>query len=358
MVLQAGVLILWSSDNASKTKVSVPVAVVNLLAALVMVCLSWAEDARSIRPSSLLGLYLFFSLFFDMTQVRTLWLRGTSLGISIVSSAAITVKFVLLFLESQNKRRYLLASYRQLPPESTSGILNRSVLWWVNELFRRGYQSLIKFDSLWVLDEELTSEGLSHKIHRAWDRRRVPERRTEYAWAIFYVLWWPFLQAVVPRLCLIAFTFAQPLFISAALDLLIQPRSQMTDAKAYGLVGAAALIYIGLAISRLLYDHKLYRAITMARGATVSIIHSRALETQDGLYDESAAITLMSTDTDRVVAILENLFECWAQAVELFVGIGLLAHQMGWVCVMPLIIVFSKYFFFLASRNAKGPSRS
>lgn len=323
-----------------------PAAALNLLVAVQTFGLSWVEDTRSVRPSSLLNAYLFLTLLLDLAQARTLWLRQTNTAIAAVFSASIAAKAALLFLESRNKRRHLVARYRELPPEATSGILNRSVLWWLNGLFRRGYRALISFDSLWLLDEELTSDRISNKIQRAWERRRIPERRAEFPWAICRALWWPIAQAAIPRIFLILFTFAQPLLISGALYLLSHPRDQMSGVLGQALVGATVLLYIGLAVSRLLYEHRLYRAVTMARGATVSLIYSRALLIRDGLYDEAASITLMSTDTDRVVAVLESLFELWARAIELVVGIYLLARQLGWVCVMPLVVILSMYQLF------------
>lgn len=81
----------------------------------------------------------------------------------------------------------------------------------------------------------------------------------------------------------------------------------------------------------------------MFRGAAVSLIYSKSLEIQAGGIDESAALTLMSTDVDRLVSSLVNVCEAWARAIELAIGIWLLERQMGWVCVAPIVLVVSKY---------------
>jgi ATP-binding cassette subfamily C (CFTR/MRP) protein 1 len=322
--------------------VSVAAAVVNLVASLHILALSWAEDARSVRPSSLITVYLLLSLVFDVPQARTRWLLGTHSSLAAVFTASIGAKVVLLALECINKRRYLQSEYRSLPPESTSGILNRSLLWWLNDLFNRGYRTLLPFDALYVLDRELTSDALGEKIARAWAQRRVPERRFEYPLVVCRALWWPILQIIIPRLFLVGFTFAQPFLITSALDLLIQPHNQVTRDQGYGLIGATALVYVGLAVSTLLFEHCLYRAITMFRGATVLLIHQHTLEIRDGAYDASAAITLMSTDTDSVIKATERVNEVWARAIEVAVGIYLLARQLGWPCVVPLVAVLGK----------------
>lgn len=83
----------------------------------------------------------------------------------------------------------------------------------------------------------------------------------------------------------------------------------------------------------------MYRLITQFRGAMVVLIYQHTLGIQDGLYDDSAAVTLMSTDVDNIANILVTLNECWAEVIEVTVGIYLLARQVGWVSIMPIVIV-------------------
>lgn len=257
----------------------------------------------------------------------------------------IGLKLALLTLESWNKRRFIITKQNLLyPPESLSGIINRSLMWWLNQLFQYGYKVLITPDALYTLDKDLSADKLHQKVHLAWECRKVPERRFEYFLTLSRVLWWPFLQAMVPRFFLIGFTFAQPFLITSAVGLLAATEidDRTADQTGYGLLGAAALIYTGIAFSKLLSAHKLNRTKTMFRGATISLIYSRALDIQDGLYDESASITLMSTDTDRVALAIHNLNEVWARIIEVGIAIFLLARQLGWVAVIPLIIVIRK----------------
>lgn len=147
---------------------------------------------------------------------------------------------------------------------------------------------------------------------------------------------------IFPRLCLIGFTFAQPFLITSMLNWLDDPHSAINDS--YGLIGATILIYLGMAISTLTYNHMLYRFTTVFRGAASSMIYAHALRIPDGtLKDRSATITLMTTDIDRIIACLVTLNECWARAIEVAIGIALLALRIGWVCLMPLVIVIRGY---------------
>lgn len=95
----------------------------------------------------------------------------------------------------------------------------------------------------------------------------------------------------------------------------------------------------------MLYKLNANRLQTIFRGGMVGLIHNRSLTLQDGHYDESAAVTLMSTDTDNIAGSAGMIYEAWAMTLELLIGIALLARQLGWACIMPLVFVISKYHF-------------
>lgn len=62
-------------------------------------------------------------------------------------------------------------------------------------------------------------------------------------------LQWQILRIIFPRLCLIGFSYAQTFFIHRVIDYLQAPDTQDTENWEYGLIGAAALIYGGIAVS-------------------------------------------------------------------------------------------------------------
>ena len=176
--------------------------------------------------------------------------------------------------------------------------------------------------------------------------------------AVFHCLRWPLASIFFPRLCLIGFNYAQPFLLSAAIDVL--PRLEDTGRKSdgYGLIGATGLIYLGIAVSTGIaytnktltfeqiftaqYQHRLYRSVTMFRGALVSLIYAKTLEMRAGGLDESAALTLMSTDIDRLTVSLSNLCEIWAYVIEMATGLWLLEREIGWICVAPIVLVIGK----------------
>jgi ATP-binding cassette subfamily C (CFTR/MRP) protein 1 len=62
----------------------------------------------------------------------------------------------------------------------------------------------------------------------------------------------------------------------------------------------------------------------------------------DGIYDDAAAVTHMSTDTDNVENLAWLCQETWAFTVEVLVGMGMLWNQLGWWCLTPLATIISK----------------
>jgi ATP-binding cassette, subfamily C (CFTR/MRP), member 1 len=60
-------------------------------------------------------------------------------------------------------------------------------------------------------------------------------------------------------------------------------------------------------------------------------------------YNELPALTLMSTDVDRVTMSLNLLNEMWARTIEIGLGIWLLWRQLGAVSIAPIVIVLGMY---------------
>lgn len=77
--------------------------------------------------------------------------------------------------------------------------------------------------------------------------------------------------------------------------------------------------------------------MTIFRGATAAIIYEKSLHTSAD-YDEMKALTLMSTDVDRIVMALPLITEVWANCLQVGIGIGLLWRQIGAVAIAPIIV--------------------
>jgi len=59
-------------------------------------------------------------------------------------------------------------------------------------------------------------------------------------------------------------------------------------------------------------------------------------------YDDGEATTLMSTDVDGLEGVAEMFHETWAQCLEVFIGVSLLAGEVGWIWPLPLVLIYRK----------------
>jgi ATP-binding cassette subfamily C (CFTR/MRP) protein 1 len=324
--------------------------------------LSYLEHTRSVRPSTLLEVYLLVSLLLNIPQARTLFLRHNGpTAIAAIFVATIGAMLIVWILEARNKTTDLKEPYKEYPPEATHGVWNRTFFLWLNPLFVKGFKKLLSLDDLWQTLPDLSSEKLRDEMQAVWDRRcelhllfnlhnlanfiqAKPEHRYALIWACTECLRWPLLAVVPARVCLIGFNYAQPFLISRMINFISEPRdSSKYYNQSLGLIAAAAVIYIGVAVSTVRYMHQVYRSITMLRGGLVGLIFSKTLVLRDGVYDESAAVTHMSTDIDRIVASMQNMHEVWARLIEVAIGVWLLSIQIGAVSIMPIIVVVREF---------------
>lgn len=80
------------------------------------------------------------------------------------------VKSVALVLEATEKRALVKKTYEDSPIESTSGILNRVVFGWLNNLLWRGSNTHLTVDTIPALDDEITAASDPTPFSEKWDK--------------------------------------------------------------------------------------------------------------------------------------------------------------------------------------------
>lgn len=83
--------------------------------------------------------------------------------------------------------------------------------------------------------------------------------------AVLDTLKWPILSIVFPRLVFAAFTFCQPLLISATLEWAETDGDSDDVSRGYGLIGAWFLVYVGIAVGATLQTRQYRPHLTDAR---------------------------------------------------------------------------------------------
>jgi ATP-binding cassette subfamily C (CFTR/MRP) protein 1 len=256
--------------------------------------LSHKEHVRSIRPSAIINVYLLFTLPFDIARARTLWLSGATRSIAAVFTSTLGVKIMILITEAIEKRGILSDRYQNSSPEVTSGIYSRSFFWWLNKLMTTGYRRVIQNEDLYPIDDEMKSAFLQDQGQQVWKRAPQGQSRA-LLWSTLKATRASLAYCIFPRLCLIGFRYAQPFLLSRTVDFASSPDEP--DSIGWGLAGAFGLVFVGMAVSNGSYEHMTYRFVTMVRGTLVSMIYAKAVDLSITALDESAAVTLMASDS-------------------------------------------------------------
>ncbi|CAI6088008.1 unnamed protein product [Clonostachys chloroleuca] len=334
---QLVLIVLWSLPDSNRTKASLPAVALSLAGTLAMAILSYLEHDRSVRPSTILCAYLFFSALLDLSQARTLWLRHSNDAVAAVFTASLALKVVTLVVETIEKKSFLQAPYRDYNPETLGSVFNISVFWWLNSLFLKGSSTSLGIKDLFELDENMLSAKVHSNIRQRWAKQ---QQKSVYRliWVAIRSAWRPLLISSVTRLILIPIKFAQPLLIDRAVSLMSEPESQTKTNSGRAIIGATALIYLAIAIVTGYHRHNLYRFITILRGGFVCLIYDATLKLDMDQSQESAAVNHMSADVDHIALGFESLDALWAGPIEIGIGIYLLNQRIGALCVTPVVL--------------------
>ncbi|KAJ3526432.1 hypothetical protein NM208_g11192 [Fusarium decemcellulare] len=343
-VLHLVLIVLWATQpyRTRLDRVSVAAACVSFASSLMSCALSYVEHAKSPRPSSLLNAFFLVSLPLDAALLRTLWLASSpsvNESIPAVFTVAFSLKAVLVVLEGWSKALYLVGDAGVYPPEATAGLYARAVFAWVAPLLLTGFRRLLRPMDLFGLDEDMGAAGLNERFWWHWHQYKASAaRKHRLIRCCITTLRWSIIAVVLPRLALLTFTICQPLILNRFL-VFLDNASQSINIG-YGLVAAYGLVYLGIAVSQALYWHRNARSVTMLRGVLVSAVFSKATEMSITATDDSAAVTLMSSDVDVIVRAIREIHEFWANTIQITVATWLLSIQIGYAASGPMIVSF------------------
>ncbi|EPE10420.1 abc transporter [Ophiostoma piceae UAMH 11346] len=332
-----------------------------LAAAVVASAVSFHDHRLSVRPSSILVLYLTVSLALDIVSLASpLQPRWQPFYLYMAMCFQALAKLVLLLLECKSKSGILQDEYRSLPPEDLANILSLTYFWWLHDLLELGFSKILSPDDLPRIDTQLNAERLRQKIIAAWGQRdgQAAEQPMTLPKVLFRCFVAPLSLAIPPRLGVVFFQFSQPLLISRAITFVQRPQeTDADDASAGGfwIVVSAVVIYFGLTTSTAIYRHRLNRLNVMFKGALVGLVHQKVLTGRSHGYDDGKALTLISTDVSSVEGASEMLHELWGFFLEGVVGFSLLASEIGWLWPLPVGIVL---LFSQTSRHTVKPMKS
>ncbi|KAN0099750.1 putative ABC multidrug transporter [Hyaloscypha variabilis] len=317
-------LVLRASEARWRSNVALVADTLNLVGMLLLGLLSHFEHRRSIRTSLLVGTYLATTALFDVVRIRTLWLKFGTVDISIVFTISLAAKIGVLTTEAVKKRRHLVQNEKDASSEETSGLFNLAFFLWPLGLIKTGFRKVLLGDDLPTIDRGLAPGKAQQRFLAIWNSSK------------FDKLFAP----IIPRLFLIGFTYSQPVLLNKVVMFVQSDQGDELngDSIGYGLIGAYFLVYTGFAVSTAQYWHQTDRFTTLVRGNLVAMIYDKSLTLGTDKHKYFSAITLMSTDVERIVNGVKNLHESWASLIELAMGLYLLQTQIGLACFTPLVL--------------------
>ncbi|KGO43779.1 ABC transporter, integral membrane type 1 [Penicillium expansum] len=322
-VLQVLFMAFQVRESVLHTRASLPAIVLNIIATFAASYASFIEDQRSVKPSDLLILYFSASSIFGVCRYLSL--------------ASFLFTVAILALESLPKTKILHSHYYGTTDEEKIGFWSRSFFIWVLPFLQTGYREALEVEDVPEVDTNLQGQCSGDKLRKSWDSASVKSHHRLIK-VVFRAYGWACVSAIPPRLAYSCFNFAQPFLITATVNYIGGSSSSQPKVYGTGLIGAYILVYLGLAVSQAVYWRQTYRLLTMMRSGLISMIYDQTIDMAAADLTDSAAITLMGTDVERIVANLKNLHEAWASVIELGIAIWLLEREIGVACFIPLVI--------------------
>lgn len=288
---------------------------------------------------------MILSIFLDGIRCRTLWLVQETELLMPAVAAGIVVKACILCLEAQNKRAILIQDWKLLGQEATCSAVNTAFLWWANPLLWKGHTSVLKLDELPELEPKFRSQYVLPVMLREWETHKGSGKHA-LLWTLISATKFTILAGAVPRLLLSVCKLIVPFFVARVISYVSDYDTSDTlnfrSETGYTLILATALLFLTHTVVGVMYEQAKARTKVMLRSALTSTILHFAAQLEPGEKQGSASLTLVTADVTRAVGAFFTIHELWVTPIEIIFATGLLARQVGYGSVGPLVTVISK----------------
>lgn len=247
MAIQLASLVLWR--NTAHTAVALAASALAFLASICVITIVYITHVYTIQSSALLSVFLTLTMLFDVTMARSYFMRDSLGAIASLQVAVASIKLALVVLEEISKRNLLNSRNIRdnTGAEQVSGFWNRSMLIWVTRLVVQGARRTLRIEDLPPIGQKYSSEQLFDRFTPYWENTMKTNSNRPLVRAMVRTLYLEFLSPVIPRLCLVGFSFGRPFLIQRVID--VVSISSVTHSQTNGLIGATILIFGGLAVS-------------------------------------------------------------------------------------------------------------
>lgn len=170
ITLQIALLALWAQPGTPTTRITLATIACTIAGFIVLLGLSYLEHIRSVRPSTVMTLYLGVSCLLDLARLRTLFFVSNSDIVAKIFLASFFIKVAIFSLELIEKRGTLLPPWQDASFEATSSVYARVLFIWLNRLLFRGFRALLTMDSLMSLDKAILTASRPTALQWKWQK--------------------------------------------------------------------------------------------------------------------------------------------------------------------------------------------
>lgn len=212
---------------------------------MVFSVVSHYEHTRSVRASTLLLVYLGYSILADVARARTLWgMPRSNLPVAAVFTICCVCKLMLLILEQ--RRKTVRAGIRKPTPDEQADILSHAFLWWLLPLFSLG-KKMARLTSEVLPEVDPTLTGPCQVVVEGKGGNLSGPSIFHHLFATRRSL---LIGSILPRLGYTGFMYAQPFLVERASTYTSEPSGPNTYRIGGGLIAAYVVVYVGIAVRK------------------------------------------------------------------------------------------------------------
>lgn len=318
-------------------------------AGILMLLISFADHARSVRSSALLNTYLFFTLLFDAAQTRTLWLidnaNGSRSSFASQFTASLAIKASIFLLELYNKSRWIDSSVRlRYGNEAMSNVFNLGTFFWLKDLLWDGFRRVLSLEDLYPINPAIRAEATSARLKDALASHKGKLEGNALVFALARAYKYELLLPVIPRAAKVGFMYAQSFLMQSLiryLNVLENDPTQTSRNTGYGLIGATALIYFGTAASNAYRMYYVAKLASVWRAGLCAVVYETVTKLPASNGADAAPLTLMTTDIAMIQNGVRNIHEIWGNLMQVAIGCWLLYTEIGASFSVPVVVAIA-----------------
>ncbi|KAJ6779327.1 hypothetical protein PWT90_02510 [Aphanocladium album] len=328
-------------------------AMIDVVSAALIGTLVYKEHRHSIRPSSVLALFLIADLLGDVERSS---LRSHNFGHFLYSchaAAPVILKFMMLVLQSVPKDHLIIdEELRQHMQENAAESLFKGLFSaLLNPLATGIYLPRAFMRNSNQLDPELHPELLLQQLKRRWAIQQLPEPGRPGNLFIACLKTWKHILVplMIARLALTALKCAHPFVLIRIIKSVEQQYSEIDDGPRYYAAAAYGIaVFVGTAIAQEHFTHLMTCYTGRLRGGLIALQIDKLQRLTEADAKAFAPASLVSSDVDGIVDNIPNLLVIPISLVELGLGGSILSWFIdapaSIVCLPIILSSFMGYF--------------